>query len=62
MEIHGVLMEFHGIPWNAMQFHGVSTEFHVMPWNSLDYPWNLACFKEEGKLNMCTNSRLVVEN
>ena len=55
-------MELHGIPWNAMQFHGVSTEFHVMPWNSLDYPWNLACFKEEGKLNMCTNSRLVVEN
>ena len=46
-------MEFHGIPWNAMEFmefhvvsiefHGMPCtymEFHVMPWNSIDCPWS----------------------
>ena len=54
MKFHGVFMEFHGIPWNAMEFHGfpwssmefhgVSIEFHmechVVPWIVLGVPRN----------------------
>ena len=35
--IHGVSMEFHGMPWSSMEFHGVSMEFHGMPWSSTEF-------------------------
>ena len=34
MEIHGVSMEFHGMPCSSTVVHA------VMPWNSMDCPWS----------------------
>ena len=37
MELHGILMQIHGIPWNSMEFPRVLLQFHRNTWTYIEF-------------------------
>ncbi len=40
MELRGVSVELHGVPWSSVKFHVItwsSMELHGVPWNYMEF-------------------------